>query len=298
MRLSVTVLLIFCTISSLSGCAAFPRTTSRAELSYISPTLKILQKLPAPSGKMLVGVYGFRDQTGQYKPNSNGTSFSTSVTQGAASILVQTLLRSNWFIPVEREGLNNILTERKIIRAAREKTKPGGTSATNGNGAIEPAPLMPAAIVIEGGIISYETNILTGGVGAKYFATGGSAQFRSDQVTVFLRAVNVETGAILNSVSASKTILSQEIDLSVFRYISLQRLLEAEVGLSANEPPQQCVQEAIEKAVIALIIDGVVAGHWSLKKPRDMDNAVIRDYLEERGYSFDRSFQTPLGNPS
>jgi len=238
--------------------------------------------LKGQHGRVFVAVYGFRDQTGQYKPNPAGTSFSTAVTQGGASMLVQALKRSNWFVPVEREGLNNVLTERKIVRAAKEKPKSGTAAAANGSA--EPSPLIPAAVVIDGGIIAYDTNILTGGVGAKYFGAGGGAEFRSDRVTVFLRAVNVETGEIINSVSASKTILSQQLDASLFRFVSLQRLLEAEAGFSANEPTQQCVQEAIEKAVLALIVDGIVARHWALKNPADIDNPLVRAHLEERGY--------------
>jgi len=274
-----SLLLLIALLSALPGCAALPSTTSRAEMSYVSPTLVDLQRLPAPAGKVFVAVYGFRDQTGQFKPNPAGTSFSTSVTQGAASILVQTLRRSKWFVPVEREGLNNILTERKIVRAAVQKP-------ANGAPAPEPRPLIPAAIVIDGGIIAYDTNILTGGMGAKYFGAGGSAEFRSDRVTVFLRAVNVETGEVINSVSASKTILSQQVDFSLFRFVSLQRLLEAEIGFGANEPPQQCVQEAIEKAVLALVVDGIAAGHWNLKSKADLNNPVIHAYMKEATQSY------------
>ena len=80
--------------------------------------------LPEPKGKVAVAVYGFRDQTGQYKPSPD-SSFSTAVTQGASSILVRALKLSGWFTPVERENLQNLLTERKIVRAI-----PGTTSSS------------------------------------------------------------------------------------------------------------------------------------------------------------------------
>ncbi|MEC8226247.1 MAG: CsgG/HfaB family protein, partial [Pseudomonadota bacterium] len=107
----------------LSGCSSMgnliPPTKQLASTLEPTETFKALQALPQPVGSIPVSVYSFRDQTGQYKPQANVSSFSTAVTQGANSILVQALHESDWFIPVEREGLQNILTERKIIRAAQ-----------------------------------------------------------------------------------------------------------------------------------------------------------------------------------
>ena len=86
-----------------------------------------LLALPPPKGKIAVAVYGIRDQTGQYKPAPD-SSFSTAVTQGASSMLIRALQDSGWFIPVERENLQNLLTERKIVRAL-EMPQPAGTPA-------------------------------------------------------------------------------------------------------------------------------------------------------------------------
>ena len=38
----------------------------------------------------------------------------TAVTQGASSMILKALEESKWFIPLEREGLSNLLNERKI----------------------------------------------------------------------------------------------------------------------------------------------------------------------------------------
>ena len=248
--------------------AAEPKNA--ASLTPMSSTFKDLINLPSPKGKVLASVYGFQDQTGQYKksPNSN---FSTAVTQGAASMLVNALLDSDWFIPVEREGLQNLLTERKIIRAALKKK----------NGKEQLSPLLSSSVLFEGGIVAYESNVLTGGIGVRYFGLGASDLYRKDQVTVSLRAVDIRTGRILKNVLTTKTIYSYEMDASLYRFVSFKKLLEAEAGYTRNEPAQLCVLNAIEAAVIQLIVQGVQDNIWQLANPDDISSPVFKAYLEE-----------------
>ncbi|SHH77384.1 CsgG/HfaB family protein [Ferrimonas marina] len=237
----------------LNGCAAFSKPelfVEPAEIDPVSQELVALQQAPTPKYKIPVAVYAFRDQTGQYKPQANVSSFSTAVTQGATSMLVQTLVDSHWFDPVEREGLQNLLTERKIIR---QRMEDGG----------QIAPLSDARLLFEGGIISYDTNTQTGGIGMEYYGIGASELYRKDQVTLYLRAVDVVTGKVLLSVSSTKQIFSQEVRVGFFRYVSLNRLAEAEGGYSTNEPVQICVKQAMESAVIELIERGIEQGYWS-----------------------------------
>uniref|UniRef100_A0A486XV11 Curli production assembly/transport component CsgG n=1 Tax=Rheinheimera sp. BAL341 TaxID=1708203 RepID=A0A486XV11_9GAMM len=207
-----------------------------------------LQQNSKPRIAIPVSVYIFRDQTGQYKPQANVSSFSTAVTQGATSMLTQILLESGWFAPLEREGLQNLLTERKIHGSARQSA--------------ELPPLKEARLLFEGGIISYETNLTTGGIGAEYFGIGASEMYREDQVTVYLRAVDVHSGQVLLSVSSNKKVFSQELRAGLFRYVALNRLAEAEGGYSTNEPVQYCVKQAIEAAVVELIQKGQHRGFW------------------------------------
>jgi curli production assembly/transport component CsgG len=291
----VALILIASFLTLLTGCTArlANLATERASITYTSAAHKDLVSLPPLQKKIVVSVYAFRDQTGQYKPLPNATSFSTAVTQGAASMLIQALNDSNSFVPVEREGLQNLLTERKIIRAA---------AGEMGNGDKEKSvlpPLLSAAILIEGGIIAYDTNVVTGGLGAKYFGLGGSIDYRVDQVSLYLRAVDVKSGRILKTVSTTKTILSRGVDVQLFRFVSLQRLLEVETGLTTNEPPQLCVMEALEKAVTGLVIEGILDRLWALKNPEDMNSPVIRSYLKERGVPPPRldGQGNPVGSP-
>jgi len=143
-------------------------------------------------------------------------------------------------------------------------------------------PLLFAGLVLEGGVISYDANVITGGAGLKYFGAGGSGQYRQDRVTVYLRAISTSNGQILKTVYTSKMILSQKIDASIFRFVKFKRLLEAEMGFTYNEPSEMAVKEAIEKAVESLIIEGVIEGLWNLKNPEDMNSDAIQDYIEEK----------------
>ena len=261
----------------LGGCStladrqpASPSPAPPARLTPTSATYRDLIRLPPPKGKILASVYGFRDQTGQFK-KAPASNFSTAVTQGAASMLVKALLDSGWFLPVEREGLQDLLTERKIIRAALKR---------NG-GNVNLPPLLASNVLLEGGIVAYETNVKTGGAGARYFGIGASDLYRMDQVTVSLRAVDIRTGRVLKSVFTTKTIFSFQVDASVYRFVSFSRLLELEAGITQNEPAQLCVLNAIEAAVAQLIVQGVKDNVWQLADPNQVKSPVFRAYLDD-----------------
>ena len=263
--------------SSLLGGCAVPHPPSdvapNAQLTPANAITRDLVHLPPPMGKVVVAVYGFRDQTGQYKPAPD-SSFSTSVTQGAASLLIKALQDSNWFIPVERENLQDLLTERKIVRALE---MPQGPNTPQ----VQLQQLLPASVLVEGGVISYESNVRTGGIGVRYLGVGISNQYRVDQVTVNLRTVDMRGGHILNSVSTTKTIYSYEVHPSLYRFVSFKNLLEMEGGVTRNEPAQLCVKEAIEAAVVHLIVQGVRDGAWALKNEQDWYQPIFQAYLRE-----------------
>ncbi|WP_299257592.1 CsgG/HfaB family protein [uncultured Aquimarina sp.] len=273
------ILVISCSIL-LSGCGTYfnqPITIEQARIGEDTQFTKALRNFPLPIEPVVVGVYKFRDQTGQYKPTEAGSTFSTAVTQGATTILVKALEDSKWFVPIERENLSNLLNERNIIRSTRKEYRKN----KNPNEPQLP-PLLYAGIILEGGIVSYDSNIITGGLGARYFGIGGSTQYRQDRITVYLRAVSTSSGKILKTVYVSKTILSQALDASFFRYVKFSRLLEAETGFTKNEPGQIAVSEAIEKAVEALIIEGIEDKLWSSKAEPEKINALVTDYNAEK----------------
>jgi curli production assembly/transport component CsgG len=262
--------------SVLAGCAT-PHPPSEpsagAQLIPATSITRDLVKLPPPKGKVIVAVYGFRDQTGQFK-SAPDSSFSTSVTQGAAAMLVKALKDSGWFTPVERENLQNLLTERKIVRALE-------TPAAKDRLPISIPALLPASVIIEGGVIAYESNVRSGGAGARFLGIGISTLYRVDQVTVNLRSVDIRRGQVLSSVSTTKTIYSYEVRPSVFKFVNFKDLVELEIGMTRNEPAQLCVNEAIEAAVLHLTVQGIKDGTWMLKDERDWNDPVIQMYLRE-----------------
>ncbi|EOU1338921.1 curli production assembly/transport protein CsgG [Cronobacter malonaticus] len=258
----------------LSGClTAPPKEAASPTLMPRGQSYQDLIHLPEPKGKLYVSVYNIQDETGQFKPYP-ASNFSTAVPQSATAMLVTALKDSRWFIPLERQGLQNLLNERKIIRASQEN----GTVRDNNRMPLQ--SLMSANVMIEGSIIGYESNVKSGGAGAKYFGIGADTQYQLDQVAVNLRVVNVSTGEVLSSVNTSKTILSYEVQAGVFRFIEYQRLLEGEVGYTANEPVMQCLMSAIETGVIYLINDGITRGLWELNDPGAVNNPVLKKYRD------------------
>lgn len=285
--------LIFTFMVICGSCGTYfnqPVNFQDARIGESSDVTKVLIEMPPPEEKIVVGVYNFRDLTGQYKQASVGSTFSTAVTQGATSILIKALDDSDWFIPIERTNIGNLLNERNIIRSTRQQYQENADP-----NAPNVPPLLYAGIILEGGIVSYDSNILTGGFGARYFGVGGSTQYRQDRITIYLRAVSTSSGKILENIYVSKTILSQAVDASLFRYVNFKRLLEVETGFTRNEPVQLAVTEAIEKAVQGLIIEGIKDSLWTPKGGSAIAENLISDYEKEKDEArltklYDREF--------
>ena len=295
-RLGVTLLPLLCPLI-FGGCGQFmarvaPPRLGPARLGEETAATPILRSLPTPAEKVYAAVYKFRDLTGQYKLTEAGTNFSTAVTQGTTNILLKALEESNWFVPIERENVSNLLNERKIIRSSMAQYK---------NEADNLPPLLFAGIIMEGGVVSYDANVITGGAGLRYFGAGGSSQYRQDRVTVYLRAVATKTGKILKTIYTSKTILSQSVDGGLFRFVNFKRLLEAEMGFTSTEPAQLAVTEAIEKAVHSMVIEGIRDSLWTAA-PREQGptrvllNAYAREQTDKQLLD-ELGTQTPLSPP-
>jgi curli production assembly/transport component CsgG len=269
-------------IGALSGCSQLAGPSEGIlppVLNPVTETNRSLRDLSPPSRKVAVAVYGFQDQTGQLKPSDTSQSFSKAVTQGGSSVLIKALQdagNGKWFTVVERERLDNLLKERRIIIEMRQLylgEKELNTQAL--------PPLLFAGVLLDGGIIGYDTNTRTGGAGANYLGIGGSGKYREDAVTVYLRATSTKTGEVLNTVVVHKAIASIGVDGNIFKYVALDKILQTEAGFTKNEPAQVAVQQAVEKAVYALIVDGAERKLW-----RFADKAVqarlIASYRDEQ----------------
>ena len=254
-------------VALLSGCAMIQSTG----LSEADPTVttsmrgvkKEFDNIPAPAaGKPIsVAVYSFSDKTGQRRPQANVASLSSAVTQGAETFLIQALQgvgRSQWFEVVERVGIDNLTKERLIIRQMRE--------AYEGNNAKPLMPMQFAGMIIEGGIVGYDTTVNSGGAGMRIFGIGKQTQWSQDTVTISVRAVSVNTGKVLAVVTVQKTILSTADSATALRFFDAgTQAFEAEAGLTINEPGTYAVKSAIEMAVVELIKEGQRKSIWDFK---------------------------------
>lgn len=238
-----------------------------------------LRELPPPPAKLYTAVFAFQDQTGQHKPNDNYADYSFAVTQGGSSILINALKdagRGAWFSVLERNRLGDLFQERQIIRANREEAAIRNKQPSRGLG-----PLLSAGIIFEGGIIGFDSNVLTGGLGATFLGIGGSTQYRRDNVAVYLRAVSVLTGEVLVSITTEKTIYSVGLNGSANRYVGFNKLLQIEGGITTNEPGQLAVRQAIELAVRQAILEGAERKYWRFADPV-AGKDLIDQYVAER----------------
>ena len=236
-----------------------------AEVIRLPSYLELLD-LPPAKEMPVVAVYKFNDLTGQRKEVPNIASFSTAVTQGGQAMVIDALKTAGgnkWFRVVERTGIDHLVRERQIIRSARQDfAKKEGQDKYQ-----ELNPLLFAGIIIEGGIIGYDSNLYTGGRGARTLGIGISRQYRKDAVTVSMRAVSVLTGEVLLNVQTRKTILSVGEGGDVFRFIEEgTQLVEFEDGVGNNESVTYATRVAIEAAVLELIYQGHDRGFWVIEE--------------------------------
>ena len=255
------VLLSLLLLLTLSGCAHIHMENSREEPVALQPRESLTTKIPELDGPAItIAVYGFQDKTGQMKPNDKLAVFSKAVTQGAEVFLIKSLQDSkNWFKVVERVGLDNLIKERQLIRNQRE--------VYEGKDARPLKPMTVAGVMIEGGIIGYDSNIRSGGNGARFLGIGGSQQYRVDEIVISMRLISVNSGEVLLTTAVSKTIFSTQHNVGVLRFVDAgTKALELENGMALNEPTTYAVRVAIEQAVYDMIVEGEKKGIWRYKK--------------------------------
>ena len=266
---------------ALGGCSSSATMfAAPPSLATRTASLEALAGLPPPKQKLFVGVFAFLDQTGQHKPAQGYATYSFAVTQGATSILINALQDAGngaWFRVLERNRLPDLLQERQIIRANRLEF-----AAPNGQPIPPLGPLLNAGVILQGGIIGYDSSVVTGGLGADYLGIGAHSQYSKDTVTVNIRAVSVLTGEILTSVTSEKTIYSVSLNGSLMKYVGFNRLLQAEGGFSTNEPVNLCVTQAIQLGVHATILEGARKGYWAFQSESDQ-RRLLGEYDRSRG---------------
>tara|TARA_Y100001937_G_scaffold108900_1_gene153009 strand:- start:1036 stop:1833 length:798 start_codon:yes stop_codon:yes gene_type:complete len=260
-------LLIIGLLFLLTSCAStqIPIKVSDDPFVEGTPTMHLLKAIPPLKEQPIItiAVYNFPDMTGQRKPSTKFSQLSMAVSQGADTWVISALKAvgdGTWFKVVERKGLDSLVKERQLIRSTRE--------LYDGNQDVGNVlkPLVFAGLIVEGGIIGYDANVATGGDGARYFGIGLHEEYRIDQVTVSMRIVAVQTGEVLLTAEATKTIASHKTGADVFRFLDMStKALEIETGVATNEPVNYAVRSAIEFCVLEIIKLGDKEGLWEIK---------------------------------
>lgn len=254
-------------LTTLAGCANMIRPMDKPGIKdqpvALESIVKDIDNLPAPDGpKIAVAVYNFKDLTGQRKNSQTLSLFSTAVTQGAESYLIRSLQEAGnrqWFTVVERVNLDNLLKERQMIKQTRE--------IYEGANAKMLPPLTLAGVILEGGIIDYNTNVLTGGTGFAVLGIGPYTQYTQDQVVISLRLVSVQTGEVLTSVTIEKNLLSTQDGATVMRFFNQNtKTFEFDSSQTFNEPGNYALRSAIEQGIVELVKQGERLGLWKFKQ--------------------------------
>ena len=275
------MLVLSSVLGAITGCVTPPQASMELATPEMNPntqTENALKWLPLPSEPIPVAVYGMQDETGAFKPTEATQTLSRAVTQGSTSILVKALQDAGnrgWFKVIERAKLDNLLKERQIILEMRQRYLGEPSQSSNAL-----PSLLFAGILLEGAITGYDTNVMTGGAGAQYLGIGASTQYREDAVSVYLRAVSVKTGEVLLSVSTEQRVASVATQGSAFKFVSFRELFEAEAGITLNQPRHLAVRQAIEKAVLGLVIEGAKQDVWTFADASEGQAAI--DYYDER----------------
>lgn len=255
------LLLASCSSAGLEKLRPLSEPAEAMEPAVTKKRYNELVNLRPPAGPVIpIAVYKFTDLTGQRK-TADFASLSTAVTQGSEVFLIKALQdagRGSWFKVVERVGIDNLVKERQLIRSQRETYE--------GETAQQLPPLVVAGVMVEGGIVGYDSNITTGGVGARVLGIGADKMYRRDEVTVILRLVSISTGEVLLSSGVTKSVLSTSTDGNMLKFVDQGTVsVEFESGYSINEPTTYAVRIAIEQAVAEMVKEGVKRDLWKFK---------------------------------
>ena len=277
-------------IAALTGCSISQKAGQLTGVEHKPQPAKNtmqdeLNSVPPPAnGRITVAVYQFQDKTGQRKAVPGIASFSTAVTQGSDALLIRALQdvgAGQWFDVVERGNIDALTKERLIITQMRQ--------AYEGKDAQKLMPLTFAGIIIEGGVIGYDTGTESGGIGYNFLGIGPTTQYSKDIVTVSLRAISVNTGKVLASITVTKIVYSTSDTVAIFKSVDpaagnilsqvfnnktgsnavTAGILQFETGVVLNEAMTLALKSTIEGAVVELVKEGQRKGVWDYRTAID-----------------------------
>lgn len=259
----------------LTSCAALPVKVRPPE-SFDHPISELqnddfvtFKDLPKPKNLATIAV-SFSDKTG--KRGDSSSDLSTVISQGLDSTVMKAIQDSGYFRVVEREGLNNVLTERKIIEMHNELHAKK----------ISLPSIIPAKFLLKGAVISYQRNVRNGGLGGAYTGWSGDLEVWEDKLTISMRIISPKNALVLYIEPISKTIFSVKVHAGLFKFLDFKKLAEGETGLANTELVQRCIYEAIKQSLKNIILEMILTKKIELKNPSDLNSEVIRDYINRQ----------------
>lgn len=142
-------------------------------------------------------------------------------------------------------------------------------------------PMLFAGILVEGGIVGYDSNVVTGGSGMRILGIGPQTQYQADMITVSLRVVSVTSGEVLVSITTTKTVYSYMDKLGVLRFVEAgTKSIEAEIGMGVNESGNRATNMAIQAAVVEMIRLGQKKGLWDYD-PKSVEEIRLAQEAKE-----------------
>lgn len=196
----------------MNGCAP-----TAAVVDSGGPTIEEARDEPAIGNKMRIGVMSFENKT-RY-----------DVGQGMRSMLASALFRTNRFIVVEREELQDVLFEQRL----------GATGVVSEETAAPMGEVEGAEVIIFGTVTEFEPS--QQGIAS---ALGGAQQ---SHVAIDIRLVDARTSRVLSSTTVRGKATDVNLNTEALKYVGMSPLYALDAW--HNTPMESAIRLCIEKAV-------------------------------------------------
>jgi curli production assembly/transport component CsgG/holdfast attachment protein HfaB len=256
----IKVILLFCIVIVLGGCAAvnnndmiksLPGTVPTVYDTPYSPQLRCIGNTVKRmhKHKYVIAVGPIEDKTGKFSVNSGN-----EVTQGAEFMAVSAIGKTNAFEQVDRLNLNIINSEINYTNQFLLRDADSSNNFKKGYGEVRKldfGSLSGSDYILIGAITelnylvdSQVAEVSIGGFG------GGWRHFWID-LGVDLRVVDTKTSRIVKTISFKKQIYGYENKLGVFKIFGAT-LVDFNIGRKRQEPISFAVRTVIEDAVLEM----------------------------------------------
>ncbi|RJP85270.1 MAG: hypothetical protein C4518_16745 [Desulfobacteraceae bacterium] len=231
------VIFLFCCFY-LTGCET-PGTKATVTSGQDSPDMAYSQQQAYNGPQARIAVARFKDKTG-------GGWWTGSIGDGMADQLTTALYNTNRYIVLEREALDDVLSEQDLGASGRVRAD---TAAKVGQ--IEGAELLVVAAVTEfdgaasgaeGGLTGMATGVLGGSYGT--MLGGALGGYKKAHMAIDMRIVDAKTSRVLAATSVEGE--ATDVNLGGF---AASGALAGGLGGWKNTPTEKALRVCIQKAV-------------------------------------------------